>query len=329
MRTTGQRPIGAVARQARAQFAADVRYYLTQDPRQLPSRYFYDDLGSALFEAICRLPWYGLMRAELRLLTAHAREILDHDISTVVELGPGRGEKLGALLAAGSRNDALDLHLIDISGSALADAAYRLGALGDLRVVTHQTTYEVGMEEFGREAATGRSLAVFLGSNIGNFDPPAREALLRSIRATLRPGDRLLLGADLVKPELDLLLAYDDPLGITAAFNRNLLVRINHELGGTFELDGFAHRVVWNREHSRVEMHLISRRAQRVEIAAAQLGFEMREDESIWTESSYKFEPVEIAALLERCRFRVAAQWIDTPDLFALTYAEAVSFADL
>ena len=307
------------------QLAADVRYYLTQDPRQLPSRYFYDDLGSALFEAICRLPWYGLMRAELRLLTTHARNIVHDELSTIVELGPGRGEKLAALMsAAGSRRRPLTVHLVDVSPSALADAAGRLDAFTYAHVVTHESTYEIGLEEITDAHVTGRSLALFLGSNIGNFDPPGREAFLRMMRRALKAGDGLLLGADLVKPEADLLRAYDDPLGVTAAFNRNLLVRINRDLAGNFDLDGFAHRAVWNRDASRVEAHLVSTRAQRIEIADAALEFEMRAGESIWTESSYKFEAAAIATLLEGCGFRVLTQWIDTIDPFALTYAEAV-----
>lgn len=132
-----------------------------------------------------------------------------------------------------------------------------------------------------------------------------------------------LLGADLIKPERDLLLAYDDPLGITAAFNRNLLVRINRELDGNFDLDGFVHRAVWNRQHARIEMHLVSRRTQQIDIRRAGLTLAVGEGESIWTESCYKFDPADVTALLERRRFRVIAQWVDSTDRFALTLAEA------
>ena len=307
-------------------FAADVQYYLTQDPRQLPSRYLYDALGSALFEAICRLPWYSLTRAEGRLLESHAREILDDRVSTLIELGPGSGDKLSALIAAADcRRRPLDVHLVDVSPSALDQAERALDAFENIRVIAHEATYEAGLEEFGAARhGTGRSLALFLGSNIGNFDPPGREAFLQAIRRALRPGDTFLLGADLIKPERDLLLAYDDPLGVTAAFNRNLLVRINHELGGNFDLDGFAHRTVWNDAHSRVEMHLVSRRTQHVNIPEADLDFVIAEDESIWTESSYKYAPAEIVALLKRSGFRLVAQWVDSIDRFALTKAEAL-----
>ena len=179
------------------------------------------------------------------------------------------------------------------------------------------------------DTAAGRALALFLGSNIGNFDRPGAEAFLRGIRASLRRGDALLIGADLVKPERDLLLAYDDPLGVTAAFNRNLLVRINRELGGDFDVDQFVHRAVWEPGPSRVEMHLVSRIPQRVRIAAAgaEAGgegeFVFAEGETIWTESSYKYLPEEIVLNLERAGFRLLKQWSDRVDGFALTLAEA------
>ncbi|HEX9427859.1 MAG TPA: L-histidine N(alpha)-methyltransferase [Candidatus Polarisedimenticolia bacterium] len=307
-------------------FANDVRRYLAQRPRQLPSRYLYDELGSALFEAICRLPWYPLTRAELRLLEAHAGEILNPGVTTVVELGSGSGAKLSALIArAGAGRGRLDLHLVDVSRSALAEASRALEAFEDVRVVPHETTYEQGLGRFAlAKPVAGRRLALFLGSNIGNFDPPGRDAFLGRVRAALAPGDGLLLGADLVRTERELLLAYDDPLGVTAAFNLNLLSRINRELRGDFDLDGFAHRALWNEERSRIEMHLRSRRTQRINIGAAELEFVMTEGEMIWTESSYKYDEPQIVAMLERSGFGVRAQWIDAADRFALTLAEAV-----
>jgi L-histidine Nalpha-methyltransferase len=311
---------------SRERFASDVRDYLTQRPRQLPSRYLYDELGSALFEAICLLPWYPLTRAELRLLDAHASEILSPDVTTAVELGSGSGAKLSALIAAaGSSRGRLDLHIVDVSESALDQASRALQSFENVRVLTHRTTYEIGLEE-SRLARTvpGRRLALFLGSNIGNFDPPGRDVFLGSVRTALEPGDGFLLGVDLVKPERRLLLAYDDPLGVTAAFNRNLLSRINRELEGRIDLDSFAHHVLWNEARSRIEMHLRSGRRQRIDIPAADLDFVMAEGEMIWTESSYKYEPPEIVSMLERSGFGVRAQWIDAVDRFALTLAEAI-----
>ena len=316
-------PAGATGAQG---FAADVRHYLTQRPRQLPSRYLYDDLGSALFEAIGRLPWYPLMRAEMRLLEAHAGEILDASVTSIVELGPGSGAKLSALIAgAGSRRGALDVHLVDVSGSALAQAGQALEEHPGVRVVPHRATYETGLREAGRiRSVAGRRLALFLGSNIGNFDPPGRDAFLRAVRSALDRGDGLLLGVDLDKPPADLLLAYDDPLGVTAAFDVNLLRRINDELGGDFDLEGFAHRALWSAGAARVEMHLKSRWRQRITIRDADLAFVMEAGETIWTESSYKYRPPEIATMLARADLGVRAQWIDPVDRFALTLADAI-----
>jgi dimethylhistidine N-methyltransferase len=309
------------------EFANDVRYYMGLAPRQLPSRYLYDALGSALFDAICELPWYAIPHAEAQLLVQHRNDIFTAlgRITRVVELGPGRGDKLLALLEARpSQAEILTIHLIDISRAALTTSARALGELEDIEIVTHEAPYEIGLEDLGRKASSGGiTLVLFLGSNIGNFDRPGADAFLRTIRASLVPGDALLLGADLVKPEQDLLLAYDDPLGVTAAFNRNLLVRINRELGGHFDLDRFSHRAVWNATESRMEMHLIARVAHRVRIDAADLEIDFSEGEPIWTESSYKYRPEEVVELVERAGFRCQAQWIESSAAFALSLFKA------
>ena len=236
----------AAAHQA---FAEAVQFYLMQTPRELPSEFFYDALGSALFEAICELPWYRVTRAERTLLAAHGADIfaLADPISTVIELGPGSGDKLATLLSARKMARATTVHLIDVSAAALSLASRTIGELDDTTIVAHRATYEAGLgEATATRPRTGRTLIAFLGSNVGNFDPPGADAFLHSVRRSLRPHDVLLVGTDLVKPERDLLLAYDDPLGITAAFNRNLLLRINRELGGDFDLDCFVHRAIWN-----------------------------------------------------------------------------------
>jgi dimethylhistidine N-methyltransferase len=323
-----RKPAGAgVGDTATARFAEDVQYYLSQTPRQLPSRYLYDALGSALFEAICRLPSYGLTRAETRLLAARGPEVftLVSPLRHIVELGSGSGEKLALLVSAAESRPAapgLTLHLIDVSTPALEAASRVLSEFEGVEVVAHHATYEAGLEQARRDlAGGGRALAVFLGSNIGNFDPPGASALLLQIRATLSDGDGFLIGADLVKPERDLLLAYDDPLGVTAAFNRNLLVRINRELGADFEVAHFRHRAVWNLLASRVEMHLVSTRRQRIRVPAANLDITMLEGETIWTESSYKYRPDDVVSMLEGAGFRHRAQWIDDEGRFALTLA--------
>jgi L-histidine Nalpha-methyltransferase len=307
-----------------AAFAADVRHYLQQRPRQLPSRYLYDDLGSALFDAICRLPWYPLTGAELRLLSSKGGAILSHldPLARIVELGAGNGDKLGTLLGA-PRPARLDVHLIDISRAALETASRALTALPGIRVRAHEADYESGLRRFAREwSGPGRTLMLFLGSNIGNYDPPGAAKLLAGIRGALRPGDALLLGVDLVKPAAMLIEAYDDPLQVTAAFNRNLLVRINRDLDGDFDLAGFAHRAIWNGRESRVEMHLVSARRQHVRVPRAQLEVTFEAGESIWTESSYKYEPADVATFLEKAGFVPRGLWIDDAARFSLTLAE-------
>jgi len=305
----------------RLDFAADVRFYLQQTPRQLPSRFLYDALGSALFDAICHLPWYRITRAELQLLERHARTIGQAlgAGARVVELGSGNGEKLATLLTHAGVRD-VHAHLIDLSDAALARAVQTLALLNgpNVRVTTHRATYEDGLVALPH-AFTPPTLVAFLGSNIGNFDPPGAAEFLRQIRASLRPGDALLLGADLVKPERDLLLAYDDPLGVTAAFDKNLLVRLNTELGADFAIERFAHRAVWNREASRVEMHLVSRVEQDVRIDGAELRFRLAAGETIWTESSYKFQAAGVRQLVEPAGFVQRHQWIDEQARFALT----------
>ena len=306
-------------------FANAVRFYLQLTPRQLPSRFLYDALGSSLFDAICHLPWYKVTRAELRLLERHAGDIgrVLGPSARVVELGSGSGEKLAAFLrSAGIPR--VHAHLIDLSAAALGRSMQVLAGVDrlDLQVSVQQATYEDGL--LALPDHTGHpTLVAFLGSNIGNFDPPGAVAFLQLIRSALQVGDYLLLGADLIKPERDLLLAYDDPLGLTAAFNKNLLLRINNELGGDFELDRFGHRAVWNEAAARVEMHLVSLAVQDVRVARSELHFRLHEGETIWTESSYKYEPEGIAGLVQSAGFTPRQQWIEEEGRFALTLFEA------
>lgn len=308
-------------------FAADVRYYLSLDPRQLPSRYLYDALGSALFEAICWLPWYRITRAEERLLAAHRQAILDRvRPSAVVELGSGDGEKLRTLIERPHpAGDLTRIHLVDVSANALRSASRALQAMSTIEVVTHNARYEDGLSEaLDQRADHEKALVVFLGSNIGNYDPPGAAAFLHDVRSRLHPGDALLLGVDLIKPERELLLAYDDPLGVTAAFNRNLLVRINRELHANFDVTRFDHQATWNAQESRIEMHLVARANQEIYIEGSRLRLRMNRGERIWTESSYKFEPDRIVDMLTLAKYRRVEQWIDPGDRFALTLAEAV-----
>lgn len=302
-------------------FARDVREGLGSRPKRLPPKYFYDALGSHLFDAICQLPWYRITRAELTLLEAHAREIVAPIAGpvTLVELGCGSGEKIGVLVEAlRARDGAVDVRLVDISPTALALTERRLATVDGVRVRTHCATYEAGLGEAGA-GRRGPLLVLFLGSNIGNFDGPEARAFLGSLRKQLEPGDGLLLGADLVKPEAELLVAYDDPVGVTAAFDKNVLLRINRELGGHFDLATFAHRAEWNAVHARVEMHLVSVRQQAIAIDALGARFEFAEGETIWTESSYKYTPRGLAALGEEVGLRCHAQWIEPEAKFCAT----------
>lgn len=310
-----------------AAFADEVRAGLSVSPRSLPTRFLYDTLGSALFDAICRLPWYPLTSSELRLLVRHGGQIIGgtHALARIVEFGSGNGEKLRALLdaAAAVRPAPLDVHVADLSTAALAQADYLLKALPGVRVRTHAADYEQDLSWIGRHASGGgRTLALCLGSNIGNYEPDRAAALLQSFHDALRPGDVFLLGTDLVKPEAALLLAYDDPLGVTAAFNRNLLVRINRELGGNFDLAAFAHRAVWNLAASRIEMHLVSRGVQSVRVPGAGVAVTFEDGETIWTESSYKYRVTQVRAMLAVAGFTTRAQWVDPVGQFALTLAE-------
>jgi L-histidine N-alpha-methyltransferase len=308
-----------------AEFAAEVRRDLALDPKQLQSKYLYDALGSSLFEAICRLPWYKITRAEMKLLARYGGEIVDalseDDGATLVELGCGSGEKLMLLAEAlHARGRSAHVHLIDISSHALEQTEQRLNGLRHFSVVGHQSTYEDGLRR-AVAAREGRNpmLVLLLGSNIGNFDTPAAAAFLDRIRAALAAGDLLLLGADLLKPERDLLLAYDDPLGITAAFNKNLLVRINRELGGDFDLSAFDHRAAWNATDQRIEMRLVSRINQTVRIPGADTTVHFERGEWIWTESSYKYSADQVVDMGADAAFATRDQWIDGDAGFALT----------
>ncbi len=314
-------PREADAEDARREFAADVHRDLQLRPRQLQSKYFYDALGSQLFEAICQLPWYRIPTAERTLLAQHAETIgaLLPDLTTLVELGCGSGAKL-ALLVESMRTRPMLVRLIDISPTALELSARTLGRLSDVSVVGHRAPFGPGLRDaVARRPAQGSMLVVFLGSNIGNFHDAAAAAFLREVRETLRPGDGFLLGADLVKPESELLLAYGDPVGVTAAFNKNLLERINRELGGDFDLAAFDHVPRWNPTASRIESHLVSRRDQVVRITAADLTLPFPRGESIWTESSYKYEANEVMDMGRAAGFRCRGQWIEPRARFALT----------
>src|SRR3954447_21852384 len=252
------------------QFAADVRAGLTKrDQKELPSKYLYDDIGSALFEVISVLPEYGLTRADERLLRQHAYEIVERLPGEVVaaELGSGSGKKTRWILEALASRQQTYYCPIEISPTALAMCERELRDIDCISIVGFEREYLEGLVEVAARRREGQNLLVlFLGSTIGNFDRPAAAKFLREVRHTLQPGDSLLLGTDLEKPIPQLLAAYDDPAGVTAAFNLNLLARINRELEADFVLEQFEHVAKFNPDARSVEMHLRSRHNQLVTI---------------------------------------------------------------
>lgn len=305
----------------RAEFASDVRAGLTKPlQKELPSKYLYDELGTALFEAITHLPEYGLTRADTRLLRAHARDVAEmFDAPPMVaEFGSGTGQKSRIILEAMRSRGAIRFYPIDISGDALAACAQELVDVAEVLPVTAH--YLDGLARVTTQRREGETLLVlFLGSTIGNFERPCARQFLSELRDRLQPGDAFLLGADLVKPAAQLVLAYDDPAGVTAAFDLNLLGRINRELDGGFDLRAFEHKARYNERERRIEMHLRSIVDQTVTIILADIAVRFAKDETIWTESSHKFERAELDAMASEAGFSVRATWVDAEWPFAET----------
>ena len=303
------------------EFASEVRAGLMrQGQKELPSKYFYDDVGSALFEVISHLPEYGLTRADERLLRRHSHEIVDRlpGPIAVAELGSGSGKKTRWLLEALCRRQRTFYYPVEISPSALAMCERELRDIDAISIVGFEREYLDGLLEIAAYRKSGQHMCVlFLGSTIGNFDRAAGVKFLAEVRRILEPGDSLLLGTDLEKPSRQLLQAYDDELGVTAAFNMNLLARINRELDADFDLGQFEHVARVNPVVRSVEMHLRSRRRQTVSIPAAEISVEFLEGETIWTESSHKYSAEEIFHTARNSGFRCEAQWIDEEWPFA------------
>ena len=302
-------------------FAAEVVVGLNQPgQKELPSKYLYDEVGSALFDVICLLPEYGLSRAGMRLLQRHSHEIVSLLPSPVIvaELGSGSGQKTRLLLEALSRRQRVNYYPIDISGSALSRCRQEIGQIDNVSIVGFERAYLDGLQEVSARRREGeRILVLFLGSTIGNFDRPAGDQFLREVRAILQEGDALLLATDLEKPVSQLLPAYDDPAGVTAAFNMNLLARINRDLGADFDLKQFRHLARYDESERRVEMHLVSKAWQRITIREAGFRFYLRAGETIWTESSHKYNPDEVIQMGSRTGFRCVQQWCDAEWPFA------------
>jgi L-histidine Nalpha-methyltransferase len=319
--------------------AAEARRGLLCERKSLAPWLFYDEAGSRLFEEITALPEYYLTRAEREIFAARAEEIFDALGANVAiaELGAGTAAKTGILLRALARRQARVLYQpIDISPSALEEARESIErSIPGIAVRPRAANYITESIRIERPRGA-KVLALYIGSSIGNFSPSeAREILVR-LRSELQEGDGLLLGTDLApaaeiggagKSIEMLLAAYDDADGVTAAFNRNLLARLNRELGADFCPERFAHRAVWNAEESRIEMHLESLARQRVSIPMGTGGAEIVEfeaGETIHTENSYKFTRAAIGELLGDSGFRAAREFSDAREIFAVTLAEAV-----
>jgi dimethylhistidine N-methyltransferase len=311
-----------------AEFASDVVVGLNHPgQKELPSKYLYDEVGSALFDVICLLPEYGLSRAGMRLLEKYSADVVAKIPGPVVvaELGSGSGQKTRWLLEALARRQRVNYYPIDISSSALSRCRQELAQIEQISIVGFERAYLDGLREVvARRQGGERLLVLFLGSTIGNFDRPAGEQFLREVRAVLDEGDALLLATDLEKPVPILERAYDDFAGVTAAFNKNLLARINRELGGDFDLANFEHVARYDESERRVEMHLRSKIWQRVAIRAVGFRFYMRAGETIWTESSHKYDPTEVIQIGEAAGYRCEGQWFDSEWAFAQTLFFAV-----
>jgi len=313
--------VHAIPTNAGYEFAAEVRAGLTRaGQKELPSKYLYDDVGSALFEVISHLPEYGLTRADERLLRRYSDDIADRVAGPVAiaELGSGSGRKTRWLLEAFCRRQRTSYYPVEISHSALVMCERELSDIDAISIVGFEREYLDGLLEVAAYRKSGqRLLVLFLGSTIGNFDRPAGVKFLSDVRCILQPGDSLLLGTDIEKSSIELLRAYDDQLGVTAAFNLNLLARVNRELGADFDLSQFAHLARINEEVRSVEMHLESRRHQAVSISAAEVVVEFQEGETIWTESSHKYALGEIYEMARAAGFRCEVQWVDQQWPFA------------
>jgi dimethylhistidine N-methyltransferase len=321
--------------------AGEARAGLTTSPKTLSPWLFYDETGSRLFEQITELPEYYLTRTERGIFAAHAEEILREAARgqgpagklTLIELGAGTATKTGILLAAAVRQQGSVVYQpVDVSESALAEASE------NIQKNIPNVTVRCQVADYTREGLpldrlrNTRTLALYIGSSIGNFTPQDARGVLRILRAQLLVGDTLLLGTDLCPGEHKtvgtLLAAYDDAAGTTAAFNLNVLTRLNRELGADFDTENFRHKVLWNPGESRIEMHLESLTAQRVRIpespGGAPLMIDFASGETIHTENSYKFTPGAVNALLTSAGFRATRSWQDPQHLFAVTLATAV-----
>ena len=298
-------------------------------PKWLPSWLFYDAAGSRLFDQITELPEYYLTRTERAILAAHADEIIaqaaEGEALRLVELGAGSADKTRLLLSAAvDRQDTVFYEPVDVSASALMDAQERIEReISGVHVVPRVEDYSQRLE-LDATLPGERRLVLYIGSSIGNFEPDEAKRLLKSARIAVAAGDCMLLGVDLVKEDTALLAAYDDAAGVTAEFNRNLLVRLNRELEADFAPETFVHEARWNATKSRIEMHLKSEARQKVTVGALDMAVKFAAGETIHTENSYKYRPGQAEALLGEAGFVAEATWTDARGWFELCLARAI-----
>ena len=323
--------------------AAAVRQGLSAFPKRLPPWLFYDRIGSRLFDEITERPEYYLTRTERAIFNDHATRMIERAADgrrlRIAELGAGSAEKTRLLLkAVVARQGKVTYEPLDVSASALEMAKRGIEAeipqvavcpkvmdyTRDRRRITKRLIKnDDGLNglDFEYLPAGERRLVLYIGSSIGNFEPHDAQQVLRRVRGGLKKGDGLLLGVDLVKDTSTLLAAYDDFAGVTADFNLNMLVRLNRELDAEFTLDSFEHRAVWNEKESRIEMHLESRTAQKVQIAALKMEVDFAKGETIHTECSYKYAPGQAEAMLKDAGFTETESWTDERGWFNVCLA--------
>ena len=318
--------LGLPAESRLAKFADDVGKGLTATPKQLPCCYFYDRLGSLLFEAICEVPEYYLTRVETAILQTQAEEIaaLFSDATDLIELGSGSAAKTRLLIEAFLRRHPKQRYVpLDICRTVLEESSLDLlGTFPTLEILAIAAEYREGLKHL-QTLSAGPKLMLWLGSNIGNLERTAAAGFLAQIRQFLAPSDRLLIGIDLRKDRAALLAAYNDACGVTAAFNRNLLLRINRELGGQFDPSTFEHRARYDEELGRIEMHLISAASQKVPIERLGITVSLKAGEPIHTENCYKYSHKEIEALALAAGLCCEKVWLDPERQFAVTLFQA------
>ncbi len=316
-----------VTRDPRAGLAEDVRRGLSSQPKRFLPKYFYDELGSQLFDAICLLPEYYLTRAENEILQLYSDEIVVsvEGETLLLEMGSGSASKTRLLIEALLRKQqTLKFIPVDISATALENSSrILLQSYPQLRIEAYAADYFAGLAEL-KKTKRARTLALFLGSNISNFDPAEALRFLRALREVLNQGDALLLGADLKKDKDVLEAAYNDALGVTAAFNLNVLARINRELGGDFDLRAFRHHAFYNQEAGRVEIYIVSTRDQTVNIKSLDMAVDFAAGEQIHTENSHKYDLNDIAQLASDTGFTHARTWLDSQKRFSSNLLMAI-----